>query len=43
MVLKDESEGFEATKEKKKKKKKMKNVKKKNKEFEENSIGGFMF
>lgn len=41
MVLKDESEGFEATKEKKKKK--MKNVKKKNKEFEENSIGGFMF
>lgn len=36
MVLKDESEGFEATKEKKKKMKK-------NKEFEENSIGGFMF
>jgi len=34
--LKDESEGFEATKEKKKKKMK-------NKEFEENSIDDFKF
>ena len=36
MVLKDESEGFEATKEKKKKTKK-------NEEFEENPIDDFMF